>query len=77
MKLKWIYLYLIIYNNLYYNYMYGFHHFQQSFINWFTDLWAPVANFSPDDITNIRAGGYYTKLVRDKLRIVSLNSNYM
>jgi len=46
----------------------------------FAEMWTDLAHFTPAQITSMLEGGYYTTMAPapfDKLRILSINTNYM
>lgn len=44
----------------------------------FTKLWAPLANFTDEEMQTMNTTGYYTKLLNyDRLRLVAMNTLYM
>ena len=42
----------------------------------FVDMWSNLANFTVASEESMKAGGYYTELIRPGLRILSFNTNY-
>jgi sphingomyelin phosphodiesterase len=47
-------------------------------LNQFANLWAPLANFTDEEIQTMNTTGHYTKLLNyDRLRLVAMNTLYM